>query len=464
MRSHLSAEEFDSFLEGGLSEEKRNRAEQHMTACDDCRIRFEILKSTAEVLGREEIIDEMFAKRVVDAVSNQKTKRRSGTGKRRETNVLKPVLAFVTILAFIGLAFFFGTKYDSLKNKTAQQPQPTAAPNKTDGESEAPGKQAPSPSKAPLQKENVTLTLYFPNANADSVVPEQRLVQVNQGESLEEVIFRQLQKGPMNSDSGSIIPEGTKLLSIGTKEDICTLDLSNEFVDNNPGGTAFEAVLINSIVNSLTELPSVKKVQFLINGQKREVYTHAVFNEPFERNEDFIRTPDTTSEAIEEKLRKLGENTLKALRDRDMEWLSSIVHPDKKLRFSPYTFVDADKTLAFSADEIKTLMNSDKAYTWGSYDGSGEPIRLTFKEYMNVFVYDQDFLNAEEVGYNRYIGQGNTLNNIFDVYPDGKLLEYHFSGFNPEYAGMDWESLKLIFEEKDGAWYLVCIVHDQWTI
>lgn len=401
---------------------------------------------------------------MVDAVSKKGTKRKTSARKSGEANTLKPVLAFIAILGIVGLAFYFGTKYDSLINKSAQQPQPTAVPGKPEEGSGSSGKTTPSPTQAPLQKENVTLTLYFPGPNSDSVVPEQRLVQVSKDEKLEEVIFLQLQKGSMNRDSGQIIPEGTKLLSIETKDGICTLDLSSEFVDNNPGGSAFEGLLIYSVVNSLTELPHVKKVQFLINGKKREVYTHMTFNEPFERNESFIGTSGATSEAIEEKLRKLGENTLKALRDRDMEWLSSIVHPDKKLRFSPYTFIDMETSLAFSAEEIKTLMNSDKAYTWGTYDGIGDPIRLTFREYMDAFVYDKDFLNAEEVGYNRYIAQGNTINNIFDAYPDGKLLEYYFSGFDPKYEGMDWESLKLVFEEKDGEWYLVLIAHDQWTI
>ena len=402
--------------------------------------------------------------RMVDTVNKKKTNQKKSTKTKPQTNVLKPVLAFAVILALIGLAFFFGTRYGSMKNRSAGQPQPTAIPNKPGNGGTASGDNKPAPTKAAVQKQNVTLTLYFPSANGDSVVPEQRLVQVNQDEMLEEVIFRQLQKGSLYSNTGGIIPEGTKLLSIGTKEGICTLNLSAEFVDNNPGGTAFEAALINSVVNSLTELSQVKKVQFLINGQKREVYTHISFSEPFERNENFIRKPDSASEAIENKLRELGENTLKALRDRDMEWLSSIVHPDKKLRFSPYTYVDPDNSLVFTGEEIKTLMESKKVYTWGAYDGSGEPIQLTFREYLNAFVYDQDFLNTEQVGYNRFIGQGNTINNLFEAYPEGKLLEYYFSGFDPQYEGLDWESLKLVFEEKDGTWYLVCIVHDQWTI
>ncbi|NLA41487.1 MAG: spore gernimation protein GerMN, partial [Smithella sp.] len=217
--------------------------------------------------------DKMLIIRKVETVSKKKTDRKKSTNTKSRTNVLKPLLAFIAILVLIGLAFFFGTRYGSLKNRSSGQPQPTAMPNKPGNGGTASGDNKPAPTNAAVQMQNVTLTLYFPSANGDSVVPEQRLVQVNQGEMLEEVIFHQLQKGSLSSDTGAIIPKGTKLLSIGTKEGICTLDLSAEFVDNNPGGTAFEAALINSVVNSLTELPQVKKVQFLINGQKREVYT-----------------------------------------------------------------------------------------------------------------------------------------------------------------------------------------------
>ena len=45
---------------------------------------------------------------------------------------------------------------------------------------------------------------------------------------------------------------------------------------------------VYSIVNSLTELPSVKKVQFLIEGEKREVYLHMAFDTPIERDEEMI--------------------------------------------------------------------------------------------------------------------------------------------------------------------------------
>jgi len=46
---------------------------------------------------------------------------------------------------------------------------------------------------------------------------------------------------------------------------------------------------IYSIVNSLTEINSVKKVQFLIDGEKiSDCKGHLDFSKPFERNEALI--------------------------------------------------------------------------------------------------------------------------------------------------------------------------------
>ena len=62
------------------------------------------------------------------------------------------------------------------------------------------------------------------------------------------------------------------------------------------------------------------------------------------------------------------------------------------------------------------------------------------------------------------IGQGNSINNIAQIYPSAVTVEYHFEGFEEEYAGLDWRSLRLVFEASGGTWYLVGIVHDEWTI
>ena len=155
-----------------------------------------------------------------------------------------------------------------------------------------------------------------------------------------------------------------------------------------------------------------------------------------------------------------------ALKERDLAELSGLVHPDNGVRFSPYTYVraSADGDLVFSATEVPDLWNDPTIHRWGVYDGSGEPIDLTFREYFGQFVYDVDFARPDVVGFDETVGQGNTINNIAEVYPEAIAVEYHFEGFDPQYAGMDWRSLRLIFEESKGTWYLVGIVHDEWTI
>jgi germination protein M len=66
------------------------------------------------------------------------------------------------------------------------------------------------------------------------------------------------------------LPKGTKALSVKIEGDLATVDLSKEFKDNFSGGTTEEAQTINAVVNTLGQFGGVKKVQFLVEGQKLE--------------------------------------------------------------------------------------------------------------------------------------------------------------------------------------------------
>ncbi len=140
----------------------------------------------------------------------------------------------------------------------------------------------------PTPEKMVTATLYFSDSEAMYVVGEKRDVTVYEGETLESAVIRELIDGSRTDSLWSAIPEGTRLLSASTKNGLCTVNFSAEFVDNSPGGTASERMAIGSVVNTLTQLEGVQKVQFLIDGKKREIYTHAIFDEPFTRFEDLI--------------------------------------------------------------------------------------------------------------------------------------------------------------------------------
>lgn len=79
-------------------------------------------------------------------------------------------------------------------------------------------------------------------------------------------------------------------------------------------------------------------------------------------------------------------------------------------------------------------------------------------------MYDVDFLNAPNISLNKTISSGNSLNNIDSVYGNCTYVEFYFPGFKEKYDGMDWRSLKLVFEKQDNKLFLIGVIHDQWTI
>lgn len=152
------------------------------------------------------------------------------------------------------------------------------------------------------------------------------------------------------------------------------------------------------------------------------------------------------------------------IEDMNMSDLDVYVHPSKGVRFTPYDYVDLQNDIVIQAAQFQNLVNSPVVNNWGEFDGTGDPIDMTFDDYYDRFIYDVDFANPEMIGNNYKIGTGNIINNVDTEYPNGQFVEFHFTGFDPQYNGMDWRSLKLVFEDHNGAWHLVGIIHGEWTI
>lgn len=160
---------------------------------------------------------------------------------------------------------------------------------------------------------------------------------------------------------------------------------------------------------------------------------------------------------------RLNRAILLLLKNQDYLALSQYIHPDQSVRFSPYGYIDTLRNQQFSLQRFKSEINSSKKFTWGSYDGSGDPILLTLKAYLAKFVYNQDFLHAKKTSLNKMLGSGNSLNNLEAVYAGLPYVESYFPGFDKKYAGMDWCSLRLVFKKFGDTYFLVAVVHDQWT-
>jgi len=96
--------------------------------------------------------------------------------------------------------------------------------------------------------------------------------------------IQSLLAGPPVGVVKSPFPEGVRLLDVGIKDGVAAVDLSSKVM--YPGlGSEAEAVLVYSIVNTLSAFPSVQKVRLLVEG--REVETiggHMYIGEPLTKD------------------------------------------------------------------------------------------------------------------------------------------------------------------------------------
>ncbi len=164
----------------------------------------------------------------------------------------------------------------------------------------------------------------------------------------------------------------------------------------------------------------------------------------------------------DEQLRFITDTTLRLLKKGSYAALSKLVHPVEGLTLSPYGYVNTEKTVLMTAEEVRLRFTSDTARRifWGYYDGSGDPIELTPAAYARRFIYDRDFAKSDSLLFHKIPQRGNTLNNLSYAFPDGVPVE----SFVPGKSAMDWRALRMVFEKYNDQYYLVALVHDQWTI
>lgn len=144
-----------------------------------------------------------------------------------------------------------------------------------------------NPSIDPEKTDRQTVRLYFAD-NSGKLVAEERIIEVKQSLTLENQIVEQLIAGPERSTLSPTIPPSTQIKDIKTEEGICYVNLTQTFIRNTSPST--EKITIYSIVNSLTELDNVNRVQFLIEGEKLNEYGGDIdFSKPFDRDESLIR-------------------------------------------------------------------------------------------------------------------------------------------------------------------------------
>lgn len=136
--------------------------------------------------------------------------------------------------------------------------------------------------------QTVQISLYFTNADGKKLYQTRHNVEFDGTISLEELVIRQLMAGPLDNDKlAPVIPPGTKLNKVTFKDGICYVDFSKEFLEGREGVS--DEVIVYSVVNSLSEISSVTKVQFFIDGKPVSSYRETIpIDLPVERKLDII--------------------------------------------------------------------------------------------------------------------------------------------------------------------------------
>ena len=171
-----------------------------------------------------------------------------------------------------------------------------------------------------------------------------------------------------------------------------------------------------------------------------------------------------TTQSKEAQILQQAEQIQNYLATDNYQALTAFIHPTKGVRFSMYAYVHKDSDKVFSREQFTTYLQQSRIkFTWGAKDGSGELHITTLPDFLNNWVAAEQY-EVKSATFNKFQGSGNSLNNLKEAYPSADFVEFYHSGKNPEYQGMDWRAMRLVFEEYQGKYYLVAIVNDQWTI
>lgn len=108
-----------------------------------------------------------------------------------------------------------------------------------------------------------SVVVYVPISEANTYRWEAKPVPVGEGEDPLRIALEHLL---ITRDTP--FPQGTRLLHVTVHNGIAEVDFSRELVDNFPGGSTTEALIVESLCKTLAQFTDVEKVRVLVEGKK----------------------------------------------------------------------------------------------------------------------------------------------------------------------------------------------------
>ncbi|MEX2356667.1 MAG: GerMN domain-containing protein [Thermaerobacterales bacterium] len=142
----------------------------------------------------------------------------------------------------------------------------------------------PGDSDRDPEPENVVITLYFADHQAQHAVPEQRVIELAAGGDAETVLVAamgELLRGPEDPYLFGVLPSETVLIAAELDGGLARVDLN---AASTVAGSAAELIALRAIAYTLTDLPDVERVQLLIEGRSdASLGGHVTLEQPLDR-------------------------------------------------------------------------------------------------------------------------------------------------------------------------------------
>lgn len=163
----------------------------------------------------------------------------------------KKIIAIITIIVIILICWFIYKNVSIEKNVDEYQDY------------------TPEEEISEEQMRQTKIMLYFANIETGEIENEIKIVDANTLiENPCKELVNLLIKGPQSSNLKKLIPDGTVLHDVTMEGSCAIINVSNEFLNYENDENKLK--IINSIVETLSNLKEVNSIKILINGEQNE--------------------------------------------------------------------------------------------------------------------------------------------------------------------------------------------------
>lgn len=146
-----------------------------------------------------------------------------------------------------------------------------------------------------LMQETMNIAVYYLKDNNNEIYLVREVHEVEKSVGVAQAALNELISGnPLTLGAFKVLPADTEILGIIIENGLATVDFSAEVLQANVGSSG-EALGIASIVNTLTEFPTIEEVQFTVDGNAEnamEWWGHVgLYDQPFKRNLGSVYEP-----------------------------------------------------------------------------------------------------------------------------------------------------------------------------